>query len=80
MPISSAIRFFVIVVPSGGYSNARYQGGCEDTTIFVHRPSLSGATGHAAKQRLRIREAEARNEIAKLRHRDPSVTADIDGA
>jgi hypothetical protein len=36
MPISSTMRFFVIVLPSAGHSDAGYQGGPDGTPPFLH--------------------------------------------
>ncbi|MGB8242383.1 MAG: macro domain-containing protein, partial [Pseudolabrys sp.] len=46
MPISSTIRFFVIVLPSGCYRAQKYQGGSDRTTIFAQHAAFElGASG-----------------------------------
>src|SRR3954454_10768871 len=46
MPISSTIRFFVIVLLSGCYRAQKYQGGSDRTTIFAQHAAFElGASG-----------------------------------
>jgi hypothetical protein len=46
MPISSTIRFFVIVLPSGCYRAQKYQGGSDRTTIFAQHAAFElGVSG-----------------------------------
>jgi hypothetical protein len=40
MPISSTIRFFVIVLLSGCYRAQKYQGGSDRTTIFAQHAAF----------------------------------------
>jgi hypothetical protein len=44
MPISSTIRFFVIVSPSGCYRAQKYQGGSDRTTIFAQHAAFEVGT------------------------------------
>src|SRR3954451_19049240 len=46
MPISSTIRFFVIVLLSGCYRAQKYQGGSDRTTVFAQHAAFElGASG-----------------------------------